>query len=474
MNETYEQEIDLKWLIYRVLRAWRGIVALALITACVIALAGCGLKLIRISDSEYLAEQKTIFDREYAAWEAKGDNLAAELANLQTSRDNQLEYNSNSVLMKINPLREYNASFQLYIDYEYQIDPSLSYQNIDLSDRIVKAYATYITNGEMYRYIIEKLSYEMELRYFKEIVDASADYSNNMISISIRHENEEKGQEILRLAAEGLREKYADINEMIAEHKLVEMNAASYEAVNLSLDTHQKDNVQNISDLDILIQQKTEQYQAWKNQPEPEREYTIAEVIKSTIKTLIVAGVVCGVLFAVVVAFLALLSAKLLNPEDIKKRFGIRLLGELPAQRGKKKPFAFVSRWFAAFGGITMVPEDYERLAKVAGTGLAAELSVREESDRKKSVAFTGTVAEEEMQKLLAVMQPDNGDTFRVVPDILVNAESIGQIMEADYVVLVEKQEESKLADIQKELEALKAWNKTVLGAIVLNTDAVM
>ena len=40
--------------------------------------------------------------------------------------------------------------------------------------------------------------------------------------------------------------------------------------------------------------------------------------------------------------------------------------------------------------------------------------------------------------------------------------------------MLVEKQEETKIVDMEKELEALKAWNKTVLGVIVLNTDAVM
>ena len=36
----------------------------------------------------------------------------------------------------------------------------------------------------------------------------------------------------------------------------------------------------------------------------------------------------------------------------------------------------------------------------------------------------------------------------------------------------MEKQEESTLADMTKKLEALKAWNKTVLGAVVINVDA--
>jgi len=59
-------------------------------------------------------------------------------------------------------------------------------------------------------------------------------------------------------------------------------------------------------------------------------------------------------------------------------------------------------------------------------------------------------------------------------PDVLTNAESIEKLSAADCVVLVEKQEESTLADISKEIEALRAWNKTVLGAVVVNADAVM
>lgn len=471
--ETYEQEIDLKWLLYRVLRAWRGIVVWALVVAVAVGIAGGAINLFKITDPEYVAAQEEQFEREHAAWEATGANLKAELDNLQYSRKNQVEYNENSVLMKINPLREYNASFQLYVDYEYKVDPTLTYQNIDLSDRIIKAYSTYMTNGELYQYIIKNLSEKMELRYLKEIFSVSADNTNNMISISVRHESAEKCQEILDLAAAGIQSKFENVSKTIAEHDLVEMNAAAYEAVNLSLDASQKANIQYISDLDIKIQEKNEEYLDWKKLPEPEAEYTVVEIIKGAIKMIIIGGVIGGVVFAVVVAFCALLSGKLLNPSDVKKRFGLRLIGELPTTR-VKKPFAFVSRWFWKFGGITMVPEDYERLAVTAGVNLTSELSAREEAKNWRNIVFTGMVPEEELQILVATMKLDGNYSVTAVTDILTNAASIEQVMAADCVVLTEKQEFTRILDMEKELEALKAWNKPVLGAIVLNADAVM
>ena len=143
----------------------------------------------------------------------------------------------------------------------------------------------------------------------------------------------------------------------------------------------------------------------------------------------------------------------------------------MPAKR-VKKPFAFVSRWFAAFGGITATPEDYDRLAKMVGSSIKSDLASREENWKK--VAFTGTVPAEELEGVVSALGMDASYSVICAPDVLTSADAIEKLSEADCVVLVEKQEESTLADITKEIEALRAWNKTVLGAVVVNADAVM
>jgi len=83
-------------------------------------------------------------------------------------------------------------------------------------------------------------------------------------------------------------------------------------------------------------------------------------------------------------------------------------------------------------------------------------------------------MAAEELQSVVASLSMDASYSVICAPDVLTNAESIEKLSAADCVVLVEKQEESTLADISKEIEALRAWNKTVLGAVVVNADAVM
>ncbi|MBP3568898.1 MAG: hypothetical protein J6K04_07000 [Lachnospiraceae bacterium] len=473
MNETYEQEIDLKWLLYRVLRGWRTIVVWAVVIALAVGIGGTVLNLVKINDPEYIEAAKENFEREHASWVATGENFEAQLENIAEAKKEQMEYNEKSVLMQIDPLREFHASFEMYVNYEYQIMPDMAYQNIDLSDRILKAYATYMTNGELYQKIIDGVSFDMERRYLSEILNVSVDYNTNMISVSVTQQSAEYCQEILNIVKAALLEKYNDVNATIAEHTLSDTNAAAYETVNLALQEVQKANRQAVTDLDISLQEVNEEYLEWKQEPEPQAEFTLAEVVKGGIKMLIIAGVAGAVVVAVIIAFGALMSGRLLNPEDVKSRFGLRIVGQLPVAR-TKKPFAFVSRWFSKFGGITATPEDYDRLAKMIGSSIRSDIASREGAADWKKIAFTGTARAEELKQAVDAMGIGKEFTVVCAADILTNAEAIEKLSGADCVVLVEKQEESTIADISKELEALKAWNKPVLGAVVLNTDAVM
>ena len=476
MNENYEQEIDLKWLLYRVLRGWRPIVVWAIVIAIVMGAGSLGLYGLKCLDPEYLSKAELAYERAYASWVATGENFQQQMANIEEAKQEQEEYNEKSILMKIDPLRDFHASFEMYVYYDYQIMPDMAYQNVDLSDRILKAYATYMSNGELYQRIIDNVSYEIERRYLGEILGASVDYGSNMISVSVRHENAEKCQEILAIVEAALKEKYTDIAATIAEHTLTTTNSAAYEAVNLSLQETQKANRQAVTNLDISMQDTARAYEEWlldKEGAEPTPEYTLFEQIKNAIKMFIIGGVVGAVVVAVVIAFMALMSGKLLNPEDLKSRFGLRVIGQLPTKR-VKKPFAFVSQWFAKFGGVTVTPEDYNRLAKMVGTSIKSDLTSREEAAAWKKIAFTGMLSAGELQSAVDAMNIGKGLSVICAADILTSSESIEKVTSADCVVLVEKQEQSVLGDITKELEALKAWNKPVLGAVVVNVDAVM
>ncbi len=473
MNQKYQNEKDLKWLCYRILRAWRVIVVVALVVGLALGTATAVQGIKELQNTEFLEEAKQNYEREYASWVATGENLQIQLKNLEKAKLRQQEYNENSVLMQIDPLRKNVASVEMYVDYEYQIDPTLSLQPIDLSSRILKSYATYMTGGEMYQHIIENLDYDIEVRYLTEILTVSLDYDNNMISLEIVHINSEKSQEILNLAVEGIQANKAAVSAAIAEHELVVNNQADYEVIDLELEDTQEANVQYLSEVDISIQEANEEFQEWAATPKPTFKYDSGRTaIVDGIKKMIVGGVLGAVVVAVIVALAALLSGKLLDPEEMRARFGLRIIGKLPQKR-VKKPLACISRVVAAFGGITSKPEDFQALARMVGASVRSNIAAKDETKEWTTVALTGTVEEETLQQLAEAMSV-TGYTVVCASDVLTNADAVEKVCEADCVVLVEAQEKTALSNVVKELEALKAWNKPVLGAVILNTDAVM
>lgn len=479
MNEqAYEQEISLGKVFYRIFRDWRKIFVIALAIAVIAGARNFVLKKLKSSDPEYISTAEQNYERELAAFRAKGETLEREITNLEKARTEQEEYNANSVLMKINPFRERNASLQLYVSTDYQILPGMDYQNIDLSNRILHSYITYMTNGNMYQYIADHLSESMELRYLEEILTVSEDLDNCMVTINVQGVDEAMCDDILSYALEGVLEKQKEITVTIGNHELNAVNQASFEAVNLELDELQKTNLQYVSDLSINLQEKAEELKTWKNSAEPQKEYTTTRIIKGSIKILILGFIIGAVLAAVFIAFQYIMSDKLQDAKELKNRFGLRVIAQIP-QVHKKRVWVGFDRLFAHMGGLSMKESDAGNLAMVAARSVQAELEAlqaeKKESDAsgKVNLVCTGTIDQREIESLLSGMKWEKGYSVEQIPSILRDPSAVPAAMAADYVVLIEKQEESTYTQIERELEELAAWKKKVLGVIVIGVDAI-
>ncbi len=477
MNEqTYEQEISIGKVFYRMFRDWRKIFVAAVVIALLAGVGNFALKKIKTSNPEYLKKAEENFERENAAFFATGETLRREIANLEETRAEREAYNADSILMKINPYREFNASLQLYIATDYQIVPELTYQNIDLSNRILQSYLTYMVNGDMYQYILDHLSQPVELRYLKEILSITPDYDNRMISLNVQNVDEEGCEEILTLAQEGILAKQPGIVNAIGEHELNTVNQSVYESVNLELDEWQKANIQYVSELSIRLQEKGEEYAKWERSPEPQKEYTAASILRNSIKTMILGFLAGAVLAAIFIAFCYIMSDKLQDADNLKNRYGLRVIAQVPKVH-KKRVWVGFDRLFARMGGLPLYERDAAALAKVAAQSVKAELmalgAMTGNGSGKVKLAFTGNISVAEIEKLLSNMDLGEGYQAEAVKSILADASAVSRVLAADYVVLVEEQEKSSYSQIEQELEQLGAWKKKVLGIVVVGVDAV-
>ncbi len=483
MSETNEKVINLKWLIYRTIRAWKGVLTLAVVVALIFGLGSAVLDFIQLSDDEFMTEARQDFERQHAAWIATRERYQISLDTLEESKERQQEYNDKSIMMKIDPMRKNIASFELYVKYDYKIDPSLSVQDTDLSGRILRAYATYMTNGEMYHYIMQNLSYDIELRYFIEIFNVAVDYTNNFITVSVVHEDAQACQEILQLAKTGIESRTESIADLIDVHTISVPNQAAFETIDLDLKDEQEDNIQRVTDIDRTIQEVNLARLAWERGfddegeeikgggPEPEFEYTALNAVKGGVRMTIIGGVATAVVLFLFIAVTTLMSGKLLNPEDIKSRYGLHIIGQLPGKRKKKQSASAINRVIAKLGGVTATAKEYDTLAVTIGYSIKSNLLVRPTLNCK-TIAFVGTASAPDMEKAIAAMKI-SGYNIVCASNVLTDATSVAKVSVADCVVLMEKQEVTNMNDIEKELATLKVWKKPILGAVVLNVDTI-
>ena len=462
-EQTYEREIDLAKVFYRILRDWRKIFVISAIITIVVGSGNFALKKIKISNPENLHKLETNYNRELAAFNATGETLQREIENLEETRAEREDYNENSLLMKINPLREYNASLQIYIATNYQIMPGMNYQNIDLSGRILRSYHTYMQNGDMYQYILEHIKEPMELRYLKEILSIILDENSCLVTLGVRGVDAEICEEILMYALEGIHLKQPEIIAAVGEHELNTVNQSVYEAVNLDLDEWQKQNIQYVSELSIKLQEKSEEFAKWELSPEPKKEFSVSWIVKDSIKKMIISFIIGGILATIFIAFSYIMSDKLQDAKELKERFGLRVIAQIPRVH-KKRVWVGLDRLFAHMAGLMFKENDVGALTKVASQSVCAELMVRGsescvqgmKNDPKIKLVFTGNVSKEESEELLSGMSWGEGYSVQCVSNVLRDPAAIPTVTNADYIILVEKQEKSTYSEIGRELEAFK------------------
>lgn len=475
MNEqTYEPEIDLKKVFFRILRDWKKSLIFSVIIAI---LVGCGYftyRKIKISNQEYIAEQEKNYSYELASYEAKGETLKNEINNLTNSRKKQDEYNDNSILMKINPFRVVIASLNLYVDTDYQIMPGSTYQNIDLSSRILKAYSRYLTDGEMYQYIMDNLSYDLEVRYLDEIITVTEDFDNNMICLEIKQANDELCNEIIDLIKKGINNKKSSVQSEIGKHELSTVNNAICETVDLELDELQKQNIQYVSELATLIQEKNDEYKEWKTSSKPAKSYTTQKIIKTSIKNTIFGLIIGFICCSLIVGIHYVVSDKVQDTTDLKKRYQLQIIGELP-KRKKEKHFLSLERLIAKMSGLTLKSSDYDEMIKVISISINAQQKDMDKDNTNMpfKLAFTGNLTDEELRAITDRLELDKNIQLINASNILMDSASIAKMKDVDYVILVEKQEQSTYSQIEREMESLHAWGKKIMGAIVIDVDAV-
>lgn len=474
MNEQ-EKEINLKRLFYKACRGWRVAVVAAFIGAAVIGGTKCTMELIKVHDPEVVAERQMAYEGELALHQQEGDLIRKDMENLETSLVQQKDYNENSVLMKMDPYNEWLGSVDFYVETDWQVLPDQTIQAQNPANQIVRVYDTYITNGELYQYIIDRLGTTLEIRYLREVLSASTDAQNYLIHFSVRGVSQEDCQNFLALIEEGMRAKQTEIVASVGDFKLLTTNSSTYSQINYELEQTQKDNRQAIEDYTTALSAKKFEEMEWEKEGKKIEKPVIGR--RAAVK----AGIKVAILTALVIGFVILgyygvgyILSKYVQDRDEFEGWGV-YVAELPKSY-KKKPFAFVDRilgkWF--LGNVNANEYETRLSAAAKQMGEAAKLSF---DTTEPKLALVGDLPEEELKTLADAMEKSataRRVSFTVAGNPVLDAKAIDSILFADGVVLVAKQEYTKRETVYQTKAQVEELKKPLVAVVLTEADAVI
>ncbi len=453
-NNEYEQEIDLKELLFSVLHKWR----LMFITAVIIAAALGGYKAVqtykKVSDKETVEEAQEKYEEDLRSFNKKKRNREREIEDLKEDIVNQEEYLEKSVLMSMSPYDVWEARAELFIKTDYMIMPGMTYQNVDLTGTVIQSYQSALTNAEF----MDKVAKDsgLESRFLKELVTISV-RNNNVLVIQVRHQDKDSAEAVLKEFVDGVKSFRVQIQKSIGDHTVTEVGNSLGSLVELSMADKQKNESDRLLDLNDSLETKQRELE---NMEEPEKpETSRVAALKDGIKY----GVIGCVLGIFAIAFFAcvifVLSDKVYSAKELKYRFKLKILGTLPLTSTKKA--GKIDNWLNQMEGRSGKKDEeheYGLIRANIGNYIEGVSSLLVLGCAEK--AFLDQVAENLSDKLEGVKVALGGN-------LLQDEESLKKLPECDGVILVEQCGNSKYSHVELELEKVRDLEKKVVGCVV-------
>lgn len=322
-KNVYEREIDLVALVkYLWKRVW--VMCIGAVVGLVLVV---GLLMVKQAGQESAAEgeELTAFEKEMQEYEEDYAQLEMEIENLQKSIEEQIAYNKDSILMKINPYDKKSVTGQFYLDTDYQIMPEFTYQDADITYSIIRAYQSLATTGELAKYINEQLENPIKERYLNELITITND-GDATLTVTVVHTDIDSARQIYDLVMEYMNENKADFEKKIGAYNITILNESENSSVDLVLKETQITNLDTINTLKESLTKKQESFDA------------LVMPSQGINLKLPLIGAIMGVfLVAAVYVVLFLVDTTLKTEQDVALILDIPVLGVIPVMEGKKR-----------------------------------------------------------------------------------------------------------------------------------------
>mgnify|MGYP003316840948 CR=1 FL=1 len=446
-----EKVINLRELLHYVLKKWRAIIVIAIVFAI---LAGA-YKINSISgtaDNTQTSEE--VADRML---------LTSQLNDLKEDLNSQIEYNQDSIYMKIDPRNEHIATFNLFVSVD---ESGLSEEQIALlTSKTVMAYYGYLYSNEFLDYLSENVEdykgFDDDLRYIKELMWASTELEAGELAYTCIGVSDETVQATIDAARQAIAEKYDDIAELVGEHKCSVAFDSVYTTTSSSVLKSQNDNLELIDDYKEAIEEVSAELDGMKPAAQSEALST-SQIIVKALKFAVIGGVL-GLILAVACYIIAGILSHKMYDVCSWQGCGIPVIGEVYTEK-KHRAGAKIDRWIDKITGYAVNGLTLESSGALAAENVIA--SLRE--NKAEAAAIISAENKELCSAVVAGMNNVSADTFKFAGDILTESNAVSALAEIEEVILLADGQKIRIDDVEKIATRLTAWGKKLLGVILI------
>lgn len=401
-NNRYQddtKEINLAELFWSVLRRWRSILLVMLAAALVMGGLGFYNGYRDTMNEEKVKEQKAAYEKSLEQYEKDKLNLEKKIKSQEGDLARMEADQEKAIMLFVDPYNTFIQRNAYYIDTHYEIQPQMSYQNVNKT--------SVITNN--YKYAIERLSMDEIVAGPGEenltarnpvsgnalqMLNVSVEAGNGMLTITLYADTQEHLNRMHDRVKEALAQQEALLNEVIGEHTLNILLEESYTDVNTAFETVQtsfenrlessrtnlKTNRQKLADLKV---------------PEDETPSLSLATKQGLSKALI--GLVAGlVLMGLFYASKAVMQNRLVSAQEISRRYRLPVLGVFAASRKKQSKFdTYLSE--KLWGRKNRTPEE-------AAQYIVSRIALNEGDDGE--ILLLGTAEEKKLAALAQALAP--------------------------------------------------------------------
>lgn len=444
---------DLFW---SVLGKWRRILVCALALALLLGGVSAARSFPRLRDTEYLRNVEESNAEAVRVYELNRKEYESQIERYSLDLEQQEDYRAHCGLLALDPFHVYVCEGVYFVDTGSGLFLDTLAREPNYNQAIIAAYSERLSaldEGQVLR-DAGCLFADEAIDNYRGFLTVSADMGSSTLHYKAYGATEEQALALSAAVKDAVRSGMQEIGELICEHSIALLNERVALQSDEELGLMHKDFDANLSTTSVNLGNAVAAMEALQS-PDIENPSRSA-YLRSAVKRAILGFAAGAFLCAAVCAFAFVVHGTVADPDDVASRYALPVLGVIPGAAGK----TLLDRRIAAHYGIPagISTEEGLRYAAVNLSECAGETLLLSGSGDPAVIRGLG-------EKLAAAL-PDR--KILSVGSICRDADALKAFHESDSLVFVETLQQSRHAELRRELIRAAESGKKVLGFLLL------